>query len=66
MPKRERKWVILLPLKGSMDLKSSLVLSLALATVPTMLTALIGIPINNSRLGDVKSPERNCRILLPL
>jgi len=49
-----------------MDLNSSLVLSLALATVPTMLTALTGIPINNSRLGDVKSPERNCRILLPL
>ena len=31
------------------------ILSLALATVPTMLTVLIGIMINNSRLTDLRS-----------
>jgi hypothetical protein len=38
-----------------MDINPSLVLSLALATVPTMLTVLIGILINNSRLSDVNA-----------
>jgi hypothetical protein len=38
-----------------MDINPSLVLSLALATVPTMLTVLIGILTNNSRLGDLRS-----------
>ena len=31
------------------------VLSIALASVPTMLTVLIGILINNARLGDMNS-----------
>lgn len=41
--------------RESMDINPSLVLSLALATVPTMLTVLIGILINNSRLTDLRS-----------
>lgn len=44
-----------------MDVNPSLVLSLALATVPTMLTVLIGILINNSRLGDVNSRINDLR-----
>jgi len=44
-----------------MDLNPSLVLSVALATVPTMLTVLIGILINNSRLGDVNSRINDLR-----
>ena len=44
-----------------MDINPSLVLSLALATVPTMLTVLIGILINNSRLGDVNSRINDLR-----
>ena len=47
--------------KESMDINPSLVLSLALATVPTMLTVLIGILINNSRLGDVNSRINDLR-----
>ena len=31
------------------------ILTIALATVPTMVTVLIGILINNSRLGDMNS-----------
>lgn len=31
------------------------ILTIALATVPTMFTVLIGILINNSRLGDLRS-----------
>ena len=31
------------------------ILTIVLATVPTMLTVLIGILINNARLGDLKS-----------
>jgi hypothetical protein len=31
----------------------SQILPIALASVPTMLTVLVGIPINNSRLSDV-------------
>jgi len=38
-----------------MDINPSQILSLALATVPTMLTVLIGILINNSRLTDLPS-----------
>ena len=38
-----------------MDINPGQILSRALATVPTMLTVLIGILINNSRLGDVNS-----------
>ena len=38
-----------------MDINPGQMLSLALATVPTMLTVLIGILINNSRLGDVNA-----------
>jgi hypothetical protein len=30
-------------------------LTIALATVPTMLTVLIGILLNNARLGDLRS-----------
>ena len=38
-----------------MDINPGQILSLALATVPTVLTVLIGILINNSRLGDVNA-----------
>jgi hypothetical protein len=38
-----------------MDINPGQILSLALATVPTMLTVLIGILINNSRLTDFRS-----------
>ena len=31
------------------------ILTIALATVPTMITALIGILINNSRIGDLNA-----------
>jgi hypothetical protein len=31
------------------------ILTIALATVPTMITVLIGILINNSRMGDLRS-----------
>ena len=31
------------------------ILTIALATVPTMITVLIGILINSSRLGDLRS-----------
>jgi hypothetical protein len=37
------------------DINPGQILSLALATVPTMLTVLIGILINNSRLSDVNA-----------
>ena len=38
-----------------MDINPGQILSLALATVPTMLTVLIGILINNSRLTDLRT-----------
>jgi hypothetical protein len=38
-----------------MDINPGLVLSISLASVPTMLTVLIGILINNSRLSDLRS-----------
>ena len=38
-----------------MEINPGQILSLALATVPTMLTVLIGILINNSRLTDLRS-----------
>lgn len=38
-----------------MDINLGQILSLALATMPTMLTVLIGILINNSRLTDLRS-----------
>lgn len=38
-----------------MEINSGQILSIALASVPTMLTVLVGILINNSRLGDVNS-----------
>ena len=38
-----------------MEINPSQILSIALASVPTMLTVLVGILINNSRLGDVNS-----------
>jgi hypothetical protein len=38
-----------------MDINPGQILSLALATVPTMLTVLIGILTNNSRLTDLRS-----------
>jgi hypothetical protein len=38
-----------------MDINPGQILSPALATVPTMLTVLIGILINNSRLTDLRS-----------
>ena len=36
-----------------MEMNESQILPIVLASVPTMLTVLIGILINNSRLGDV-------------
>jgi len=38
-----------------MDINPGQILSLVLATVPTMLAVLIGILINNSRLTDLRS-----------
>jgi hypothetical protein len=38
-----------------MDINPGQILSLALAIAPTMLTVLIGILINNSRLGNVNA-----------
>ena len=38
-----------------MDINPGQIFSIALASVPTMLTVLIGILINNSRLGDLRS-----------
>ena len=38
-----------------MEINPGQIISLALATVPTMLTVLIGILINNSRLTDLRS-----------
>jgi hypothetical protein len=38
-----------------MEINPGRILSIALASVPTMLTVLVGILINNSRLGDVNS-----------
>jgi hypothetical protein len=36
-----------------MEMSESQILPIVLASVPTMLTVLIGILINNSRLGDI-------------
>lgn len=41
--------------RESMEINPGQILSIALASVPTMLTVLVGILINNSRLGDVNS-----------
>jgi hypothetical protein len=38
-----------------MEINPSQILSIALASLPTMLTVLMGILINNSRLGNVNS-----------
>ena len=38
-----------------MEINPGQTLSIALASVPIMLTVLVGILINNSRLGDVNS-----------
>jgi hypothetical protein len=38
-----------------MEINPGQILSIALAPLPTMLTVLVGILINNSRLGDVNS-----------
>jgi hypothetical protein len=38
-----------------METNPGQILSIALASLPTMLTVLVGILINNSRLGDVNS-----------
>ena len=40
-------------MKGEMDTTQAL--NFALASAPTMLTVLIGIPINNARLSDLKA-----------
>ena len=40
---------------GSMDINPGQILSIALASVPTMLTVLMGILINNSCLSDVNA-----------
>ena len=44
-----------------MEFNPGQILSIALASVPTMLTVLMGILINNSRLGDVNSRIDNLR-----
>ena len=38
-----------------MEINPGQILSLALASLPTILTVLMGIQINNSRLGDVRA-----------
>jgi hypothetical protein len=38
-----------------MEMNESQILAIALASVPTMLTVLIGILINNSRLGNLSA-----------
>jgi ABC-type multidrug transport system fused ATPase/permease subunit len=40
-------------IKGQMN--ETQILTIALSTVPTMLTVLVGILINNARLGDLNS-----------
>jgi len=45
----------------SMEINPGQILSIALASVPTMLTVLMGILINNSRLGDVNSRINDLR-----
>jgi hypothetical protein len=37
------------------------ILTIALATVPTMITVLIGILINNARMGDINSRFNDMR-----
>ena len=44
-----------------MDINPGQILSLALASVPTMLTVLMGILINNSRLSDVNARINDLR-----
>jgi len=44
-----------------MEINPGQILSIALASVPTMLTVLMGILINNSRLGDVNSRINDLR-----
>ena len=48
----------------SLDINPGQILSLALATVPTMLTVLIGILINSSRLSDVNARIGDLRSLM--
>lgn len=52
---RENPEFCYLCVEVSMDINPGQILSLALTTVPTMLTVLIGILINNSRLTDLRS-----------
>ena len=47
-----------------MDINPGQILSLALATVPTVLTVLIGILINNSRLSDFRLSMGDMRDML--
>jgi len=44
-----------------MDINPGQILSLALASVPTMLTVLMGILMNNSRLSDVDARINDLR-----
>jgi hypothetical protein len=44
-----------------MDINAGQILSIALASVPTMLTVLMGILINNSRLSDVNARINDLR-----
>ena len=44
-----------------MDINPSQISSIALASVPTMLTVLMGILINNSRLSDVNARINDLR-----
>jgi len=44
-----------------MDISPGQILSIALASVPTMLTVLMGILINNSQLSDVNARINDLR-----
>jgi hypothetical protein len=44
-----------------MDINPGQIFSIALASVPTMLTVLMGILINNSRLSDVNAQINDLR-----
>jgi cell shape-determining protein MreC len=44
-----------------MEINPGQILSIALASVPTMLTVLVGILINNSRLGDLNARINDLR-----
>ncbi len=48
-------WLYWWQISGSLYMKDPQILSLTLASLPTMLTVLIGILINNARLSDLRA-----------